>query len=365
MMSASLKVGRFAGIKVQIHWTFWLLFVFVGFMVVSNEGSLADVGWHFLFVFALFFCVILHEFGHALTARRFGVGTRSITLLPIGGLASLKEIPDNPKQEFLIAVAGPLVNVVIALLLYPFVPLESYAGQDPEVLQEQLSSINGGNFLFFLFFVNVALVLFNMLPAFPMDGGRVFRALLSMRMGRVRATSIASSVGKFLAFFFFLFGLFYNIILAVIAVFIYFGAHSENITVQQLGLLEGNAVRDAMITEFSILKPDSSLSDAVDKILATTEQNFVVASNGDLEGVLYMDDLARALKQDGNNLTVGDVMDRDIRTLEAEKPLSSGYRSIQRGGKNFFPVLEDGDIVGVVDMNNINEFLTLRAEYDY
>lgn len=364
-MSASLKVGRFAGIKVQIHWTFWLLFVFVGFMVVSNNGSLTDVGWHFLFVFALFFCVVLHEFGHALTARRFDVGTRSITLLPIGGLASLNEMPDNPKQEFLIAIAGPIVNVIIALLLYPFVPLESYLGQDPEVLQEQLSSINGGNFLFFLFFVNVALVLFNMLPAFPMDGGRVFRALLSMKLGRVRATSIASSVGKFLAFLFFIYGLFYSVILAVIAVFIYFGAHSENITVQQLGLLEGNKVRDAMITKFSILEPDSTLSDAVDKILDTTEQNFVVASNGDIKGILYMDDLAPALKQGGKDVPVKEVMDTSFETLEADKPLKDGYRNIQRGGKNFFPVVENGDIVGVVDMNNINEFLTLRAEYDY
>ena len=198
-----------------------------------------------------------------------------------------------------------------------------------------------------------------------MDGGRVFRALLSMKMGRVRATSIAASVGKFLAFFFFIFGLFYSIILAVIAVFIYFGAHSENITVQQLGLLEGNTVRDAMITEFSILKPDGPLSDAVDKILATTEQNFVVASNGDIEGILYMEDLAKALRESGKETTIGEVMDQSFKTLQADKPLSDGYRSIQQGGKNFFPVLENGEIVGVVDMNNINEFLTLRAEYDY
>lgn len=364
-MSASLGVGRFAGIKVQIHWTFWLLFVFVGVMVISNNGSYTDVGWHFLFVIALFFCVILHEFGHALTARRFGVGTRSITLLPIGGLASLKEMPDNPKQEFLIAIAGPLVNVVIAILLYPFASLETYLGQDPEVLQEQLSTINANNFLFYLFFINIALVLFNMIPAFPMDGGRVFRALLSMKMGRVQATSIASSVGKFLAFLFFIFGLFYSVILAVIAVFIYFGAHSENITVQQLGLLEGNTVRDAMITEFSILNPDAPLSDAVDKILATTEQNFVVASDSEIEGILYMEDLARALKQGGKEVPVREVMDTSFKTLEADKPLKDGYRSIQQGGKNFFPVLEDGEIVGVLDMNNINEFLTLRAEYDY
>lgn len=364
-MSASLGIGRFAGIKVQIHWTFWLLFVFVGVMVISNNGSLADVGWHFLFVTALFLCVILHEFGHALTAKRFGVGTRSITLLPIGGLASLKEMPDNPKQEFLIAIAGPLVNVVIALLLYPFASLETYFGQDPEVLQEQLATIDAGNFLFYLFFVNIALVMFNLLPAFPMDGGRVFRAILSMKMGRIRATSVAASVGKFLAFLFFIFGLFYSVILAVIAVFIYFGAHSENITVQQLGLMEGNKVRDAMITKFSVLQPDSTLSDAVDKILDTTEQNFVIASNGDIKGILYMDDLASALKQGGKEIPVKEVMDTSFKTLEADKPLSDVYRSIQQSGKNFFPVREDGDIVGVVDMNNINEFLTLRAEYDY
>ena len=364
-MSASLGVGRYAGIKVQIHWTFWLLFVFVGVMVLSNDGSYTDVGWYFFFVIALFFCVILHEFGHALTARRFGIGTRSITLLPIGGLASLKEMPDNPKQEFLIAIAGPLVNVVIALLLYPFVSLESYIGQNPEVLQEQLSSINSGNFLFYLFFINIALVLFNMLPAFPMDGGRVFRALLSMKVGRVRATSIASSLGKFLAFLFFIYGLFYSVVLAVIAVFIYFGAHSENITVQQLGLLEGNTVRDAMITEFSILKPDAPLSDAVDRILATTEQNFIVASGSDIEGILYMEDLARVLKEKDNEKQISGVMDRSFQTLEADQPLAIGYRSIQQSGKNFFPVLENGSLVGVVDMNNISEFLNLRARYDY
>lgn len=364
-MSTSLQVGRFAGIKVQIHWTFWLLFIFVGFMVFANEGTWTELLWHFAFVAALFLCVILHEFGHALTARRFGVGTRSITLLPIGGLASLKEIPDNPIQEFYIAIAGPLVNVVIALILYPLVPIENFVGQDPEVLQEQLSTINANNFLFYLFFINIALVLFNMLPAFPMDGGRVFRSLLSLKLGRVQATRVASSVGKFLAMLFFLFGLFYSIILAIIAVFIYFGAHSENITVQQLSLLEGNKVRDAMITEFSILKPDAPLSAAVDKILASTEQNFVVATEKKVEGILYMEDLAAALREKGKDTQVNEVMDRDVRTLEAEEPLPNSYRQIQRGSKNFFPVLEEGEVVGVVDMNNINEFLNLRAEYDY
>lgn len=364
-MSASLQVGRYAGIKVQIHWTFWLLFLFVGAMVFAGEGTLTDLWWHFAFVFALFFCVILHEFGHALTARRFGIGTRSITLLPIGGVASLKEIPEEPKEEFYIAIAGPLVNVVIALILYPFVPIGEFISSDPEAMQEQLSTINSSNFLFYLLFLNVALVGFNMLPAFPMDGGRVFRALLSMRLGRIEATRIASATGKFMALLFFLFGLFYSIILTIIAVFIYFGAHSENITVQQLGLLEGNSVRDAMITEFSILDPDAKLSAAVDKILASTEQNFIVASDGDIKGILYMEDLAQALRKDDSHLTIGDVMDPNVRKLEIDEPLTNGYRKLQRGSKNFFPVIDNGKIAGVLDMNNINEFLTFRAARDY
>ena len=364
-MSASLKVGRFAGIKVQIHWTFWLLFLFVGFMVFANDGSISDLIWNFIFVFALFFCVVLHEFGHALTARKYGIGTRSITLLPIGGLASLEEMPENPVEEFYVAIAGPMVNVVIALLLFPFVSVESYIGQDPEVLQEQLAAINAGNFLFYLFFVNIALVLFNMLPAFPMDGGRIFRALLSMKYGRIKATKMASGLGKFMALLFFLFGLFYSIILTVIAVFIWFGAHSENIMIQQLSLLEGNDVRDAMITEFSILSPDAPLSAAIEKILATTERNFIVATDDTIHGILYMEDLSNALREKSKETEISDVMNPNFITLNANDSLTVGYRKLTRGSKNFYPVLENGQIVGVLDMDNINEFLTFRASTNY
>jgi len=364
-MSASLQLGRYAGIRVQIHWTFWLLFLFVGAMVFAGDGTFTDLFWHFTFVFALFFCVILHEFGHALTARKYGIGTRSITLLPIGGVASLKDIPENPREEFYIAIAGPLVNVVIALLLYFFVPVGEFVGQDPEMMEEQLATIDGSNFLFYLLMVNIALVVFNMLPAFPMDGGRIFRALLSMRMGRVRATQAASAMGKFMALVFFLVGLFYSIILVVIAVFIYFGAHSENIMIQQLSLLEGHSVRDAMITEFSVLDPDATLNSAIDRILASTEQDFVVASNSTVHGILYMEDLAPALQQTGKGTQIRDVMDTRVKTLNASDPLTEGYKKLQRGSKNFFPVLESGELVGVLDMNNINEFLTFRAGQDY
>lgn len=365
-MSASLQLGRIAGIKVQIHWTFWLLFLFIGFMVYVNEGTFTDLIWNFLFIAALFLCVVLHEFGHALAAKRYGVGTRNITLLPIGGVANLKDMPENPKEEFIIAIAGPLVNVVIALLLWLIVPIDQFLVEDPEMLEEQLSSINAGNFLFYLFAVNVALVAFNMIPAFPMDGGRVFRAILSTKMSRVRATQTATALGKFLALLFFLFGLFSNIILAIIAVFIYFGAHSENIVIQQISLLQGNDIKDAMITDFTTLKPDDTLQTAIDRILASTEQDFIVEEeNGNVAGILFMSDLAPALRERGKETPVSEVMEKNIVTLNADAPLPSAYRELKRGSKNFFPVVEDGKLVGVLDMNNINEFLTFRAAHDY
>jgi Zn-dependent protease len=364
-MSASLNLGRYAGIKVQIHWTFWLLFLFIGFMVFTGDGTLTDLFWNFLFIFALFFCVVLHEYGHALAARRYGIGTRSITLLPIGGVASLKDMPEDPKQEFVIAIAGPLVNVVIALLLYLIVPVEDFLIDDPEQLEEQLAGISASNFLFYLFVVNVVLVLFNMLPAFPMDGGRVFRALLSTRMSRVQATRAATALGKFMALVFFLLGLFGNIILAIIAVFIYFGAHSENIVIQQISLLEGNDIRDAMITDFTTLSPNDTLQQAVDRILASTEQDFIISENGRPVGILFMADLAQALRERDRTTPVRDVMNTRFVSLEASAPLPSAYRQLRQGDRNFFPVMENGTLVGVLDMNNINEFLTLRAAYDY
>lgn len=364
-MSASLNLGHYAGIKVQIHWTFWLLIIFIVFLVYSQEGTLADMVWSTGFILALFVCVVLHEFGHALTARKYGIGTRSITLLPIGGVASLKEVPEDPKAEFMVAIAGPAVNIVIAIILILFVPVDVFLAQDPETLQEELTGISPDNFMFYLFSANVALVLFNMLPAFPLDGGRVLRALLAIKMGRVRATQAAATLGKFLAISFFLIGLFYNFILALIAVFIYFGAESENVMVMQLNLLNGHYVRDAMITKFTVLKPDNTLNDMVDNILQGTETDFIVADENGVQGIILMQDLAESLQNYGRGTPVHRVMDKNFKTLSPFDPLTSAYRELRQGSKNFFPVLEGNRLVGVIDMNNINEFLRFRAALDY
>lgn len=364
-MKSSLNLGNIAGIGVKVHWTFMLLILWVVFLEVTRGSSFNAMLWSIFFVLVLFACVVLHELGHALTARKYNIGTRQITLLPIGGVASLEAMPEDPKEEFMVAIAGPAVNVVIALALYLVVPMEPYLSQDAEALEETMSAINANNFLFYLFAANVMLVLFNMIPAFPMDGGRVFRALLSMKFDRVTATQMAARLGQGVAFLFFLIGLLYNPILILIAIFVYFGAQGENVMVQQLNLLKGYKVRDAMMTNITTVRPDKKLDDVIDIILTGTERDFVVMENGKVRGILYQAELMQAFKNRDNQIRVRDIMDERVNSVQVVDDLTDVYRKVRSNNKSFFPVLHRDQLVGAIDMNNINEFMTYRARLDY
>jgi Zn-dependent protease len=221
-MRSSLKLGTLFGIPVYLHWTFLLLMGFVAFSQSTLSAAFSGV----VFVSAIFACVVLHEFGHALAARRYGIGTRDVTLLPIGGLARLERMPDDPRQELVVALAGPAVNVAIVGLLGVWLFL---AGIGPAVGL----SLSGGSFAARLLSINLALVVFNMLPAFPMDGGRVLRALLAERMSYVRATDLAAAIGRGMAMLFGLVGLLWNPMLILIALFVWTGAGQEAQMVRQ------------------------------------------------------------------------------------------------------------------------------------
>lgn len=361
MMKSSLELGTYAGIKVRIHWTFWLLIVWIVLREIFLGNSFVSMLWSTAFIGFLFFCVVLHEYGHALTARRFGVKTENITLLPIGGVASLEEMPENPMQEFLVAIAGPMVNVVIAIILYFLVPIGMYTSMPAEELQQALSTINGQNFLFYLFSANVMLVLFNILPAFPMDGGRVFRALLSMNMNRVKATRIAAATGQFLAFLFFIIGLLYNPILLLIAVFIFFGAQAESSMTQQMSLMQGYKVKDAMMTNITIVSPDDTLQDMVDIILSGSEKSFIVADDSGVQGVLYQDELMNNIQNHERNIPVRDVMATNFDTVDPNDDLDTILKKIRDHRRSFFPVVEDGQIKGSINTDNLNEFISIQA----
>lgn len=355
-MRWSLKIAEFAGIGVFLHWTFLVLLavLLVGHVRAGNEFPVIVEGIGF--ILALFGCVVLHEFGHALTARRYGISTRDITLLPIGGVARLERIPEEPWHEFWIAVAGPAVNVVLAAILFAILLL---MGGLSEILR---IDVYGGPFLAKLLFVNVMLVAFNMLPAFPMDGGRVLRSLLATRMPRVRATHIAAGIGQFMAMLFVVAGLLtQHWMLLFIALFVYLGAQGEAQAAEMNSIFRNVRVHDAMVTRFQVLSPTDPLQRAVDELLAGHQQDFPVMDDGRLAGILRRSELVEAIKTHGLEQQVGQVMSPGCSFVNAHQRLDEAVTRMQQDGCTTLPVEFQGRLVGLLTAENIGEWAMIHS----
>ena len=350
------KIGTFAGIDVFVHATFLLLIGWIGYSHWIEYGTVAKVVEGILFILALFLCVVLHEYGHALTARRYGIKTRDITLYPIGGVARLERMPDKPIEELWVALMGPAVNVVIAALLFVYL-----LATNSFVPMDQLT-VASGSFVERLMAVNISLVLFNLIPAFPMDGGRVLRALLAMRMDYVRATQVAANIGQGMAFLFGLAGLFGNPFLLFIAFFVWIGASQEASMVQVRNSISGIPVTRAMLTDFKTLSPRDNLSQVVGLLLAGSQHDFpVVDANGTVMGILERDAFIRALSEKGQSVPVVDVMRRNVPSVDSHDMVESVLMRLQESGAKTLPVVHNGQFVGLVNSENITEFLMIRS----
>ena len=354
-MGWSLPIFRIAGIQLRIHVTFVLLIAWLAFGYYAQGGSPAAAEG-VIFVLLLFLCVVLHEFGHALAAKAFGINTPDITLLPIGGVARLERMPEEPKQELVIAVAGPAVNVVIALGLFvaggSFInPFVNPAAPERVGLVSQL------------LIINVLLVAFNLLPAFPMDGGRVLRALLAARMSYARATQIAATVGQGFAFVFGFIGLIWNPFLIFIALFVYIGASQEAALAQMKDVSRRFPVSSAMVREFRTLPEDATLEEAVDALLATSQHDFpVVDETGNVAGVLTRHDLIAALRKNDPALRVGDVMRRNIPTVTTGTRFEEAFRIMQECNCPAVPVLDSMKrLVGLLTPENVTELMMIQS----
>jgi Zn-dependent protease len=352
-MRWSIRVGRVAGIPVELHITFLL---FVGWIATAQGIASGDAGRALttaLLLVLVFACVLLHELGHALAARRYGIQTRNIVLLPIGGLAQLERMPEKPGQELVVAVAGPLVNVVIvlalglvmaALRLDPFHP--TFAGGLPSALLS----------------VNVVMILFNLIPAFPMDGGRVLRALLAMRMEYAHATRIAAFVGQAFAVVFAVVGLFVlqNLMLVLVAAFVFLAAGEEHALVRARSSLSGLPVRAAMLSEFAVVEAGEPLRRAVEHLLAGSQQDFPVMQGRTPIGVLTRADLVKALQSRGEAALAGDVVARDETAADAHEPLEAAMQRMRERGRTVLPVFEHGEFVGLITLENISDVLLVN-----
>ena len=357
-MKWSLKLGRVRGILIQVHWTFFILIAYVVMVYSSGGANIAGVTKGVALVLAMFGCVVLHELGHALTAQRFDIHTKDITLLPIGGVARLGRPPDEPSEEFFIAVAGPAVNVVIALVLWAMLT----ATDSMQTIRSLLDL--GGPFFVQLMWINVLLVVFNLAPAFPMDGGRILRSLLALRLDYGRATAIAATIGQALAIVFGFFALTppINPFLLLIAVFVYLGARAEAHQVRIGATLAGLRVRDAMLTDFVVLSASHQLGDVVPHLRANRQQDFPVESDGRLIGMLYGPRLMAALKELGSATAVSAVSEEDYTTLRPEDSLHQALAQLRISQSSSGPVLDaEGRLVGLLTLENIGQMILPRS----
>jgi Zn-dependent protease len=351
----SFKIGRFAGIDVYVHATFLLLILFVFFINFRHGKSLATAMDGVLFILVIFGCIVLHEFGHALTARHYGIRTSDITLLPIGGLSRMERMPDVPMQELLVALAGPAVNAVIAVGLFA---VGVASGARPGI---HAFSWTGGSFLNNLMVANFWLLVFNLLPAFPMDGGRILRALLATRLEYSLATLVAARVGQFMAFVFGFVGLFTDPFLVFIALFVWLGAEQESATVQMHNSLGAIPVQQAMLTHFQTLLPDDPLSKAVEHVLDGWQQDFPVVFGERVLGILTRGDLIRALTKGGVESRVRDVMIRDSLTVDSHEMLEKALATMREAKTRSVPVLHDGQLVGLLTLDHVGELLMIQS----
>lgn len=356
-MSWSFSIGRILGSDLRVHATFFLLLAWIGtakWLDAGAAAALADI----VFVLALFACVVAHEFGHALMARRYGIRTPDITLLPIGGMARLEKIPEKPSEEIAVALAGPAVNVVIWLVLT--IGFGAYGNPTDLVSLEEPTQ----GFLERLAAVNLFLVVFNLIPAFPMDGGRVFRAVLARSMGRSRATRFAARAGQLIAFLFGYLGLVSgNPVLILIAIFVFMASISENSDVQMHDLAKGFMARDAMITTFEALSPHDSLQTAEMALLRSSQSEFpVMTADGGFVGLLTKAAIIAHHQGQVQGATVADIMLTAVPKVALAAPLERAIDALQQSDIPAVAVVDRNDhFLGYITRENLGEWAILSS----
>ena len=354
-MRWSLRLAKLAGIDVFIHFTFFLLLAWVAFIYWQQHESFGAAALGVAFILAIFACVVLHELGHALTARKYGIKTKDIILLPIGGIARLERMPDRPIQELWVALAGPAVNVVIAAALAAYLYATSSFTPVGQI------TVSTAPFIERLMGVNIFLVLFNMIPAFPMDGGRVLRALLASRLPYTRATQISASLGQGIAVLFGIVGLFYNPMLLFIAFFVWIGAAQETSLSQMKSALGGIPVSQAMLSDFRSIPRESTLEQAIELTLAGSQKDFPVTDNGSIVGVLTQSDLLSALSNHGKHSAVSDAMQREFVTVDSLDMMETAFQKLQECKCHTLPVIRENRLIGLMTMDNLGEFMRIQA----
>lgn len=350
-MRWSFRIFKLAGIDIEMHVGFPIMVAWFALSQANSRDALLTVGELLL----MFGCVLLHELGHALAARRYGITTRKIVLLPFGGVAQLERMPEKPTQELVVALAGPGVNLILATGLAALLLAMG------ESFEQALARFEHG-LPEFLLVGNLVMLGFNLVPAFPMDGGRVLRSLLAMRLPYARATRIAAQIGQAFAMLFAVAGLFVlrNPLMVFVALFVFMAAGEERAMVATRTALSGLPVSAAMVTAFMSLETRHELQYAADLMLAGDQQDFPVLEGGRYLGMLARKDLIKGLREEGPTAPVGRVVFTDLEPVDAAWPLERAWQVMKASGHSAIPVVMRGQLVGLLTLENMSELLMVQ-----
>jgi len=355
-MKSSLKIFTIFGIPVELHITFLLLIVIIFALAFINILT-----YYAAFILVLLFVtVVIHELSHSYLAKRYGVPVERIILLPIGGVSAMGEIPKDPDKELKIAIAGPLTNIIIAIFCFIALIITGGIGSISINSFFITNSPNADINLFLSNFLGINLLLgvFNLLPAFPMDGGRVLRAFFARRMSYVKATKTAATIGKQFAILMAIIGIFFNFILILVAIFIYIGADQEYKVIMVSSMLEGITVKDIMTKEVATLNPDTEVKEALNKMFQKRHMGYPVIDEDNLVGIITFDDISR-IPENKRNIPLKDIMSKKLIIASPDEPVFDSFEKITRNNIGRLPVCDKGKLVGIISKTDIMQALQM------
>jgi Zn-dependent protease len=356
-MRGASKILSIRGISIYVHWTFLLLFGWVLLINGASGNNIEQLTWSLLFIGAVFACITLHELGHALMAGRFGIKAKNIILLPIGGIASIEKFPDNPRQELLISLAGPMVNIIIAIVLWLLLLPGTSFWDKPQ----DMSIMHGHDFVKNLQIVNIGLAVFNLIPAFPMDGGRILRALLGFKLNYIQATTIAATIGKITAIVLFSLGiLFFNPILAFIGIFIFFAAGTEEYYLRLKSLVKGIRLNEVLMYDYNSLQANASVQAAAGILESNHSKYFVLMEGTNPVGSINRLEIIKAIADRKYSEPLKNLVKEELEYLDGHKEIDTVLEKLGQNDERIFPVIDNSNFIGVVNLNHIIEYLLLH-----
>lgn len=355
-MRGAFRISGIRGINIYIHWTFLFLLGWVLLVNAQLGNDIIQLSWSLIFLAAVFACVTLHELGHALMASRFGIKAKSIVLLPVGGIASIEKFPENPRQELAISIAGPLVSVAIALVLWLLSPPGNFWK-----LPDGMSITHGHDLIANLRVVNMSLALFNLIPAFPMDGGRIFRALLGFKLNYIRATTIAAAVGKIIAVAFIAVGiLLINPLLPVIGLFIIFSASTEENYLRLKSLVKDTRLNQVVMYDYNSLQAGTTVLEAANVLENNHSKYFILMDGAMPVGSINRMEIVKAVAEMKYKEPIRNLIQHDLVYLDGAEHVDTVLEKLAVNDERIFPVMTNGQLTGVVNLNHIIEYLLLH-----